>query len=396
MLNSPLFRRSRLVVINATRHLMVPLENLGAAWLVVVFRDGAAEWGAFVGTQIVVGLMVHVLSWGNKDWLLRRAAEEPAAMGRLWQRALWARARFLPAALAIVFFFGNGVEKTLWAVLWVVAAFLAQSCDAPILISRRFKSAIVVELVSFLVVVWLLLQPVALGEGEVIRAWAVGALVRALLLLAVLATRLGPGIDFRVEPGYLRGAGPFFLLGLSGMLQSKMDLYMANLFLGDAEIGRYQVIVNTFIMLQAGGAFLVVPFAKTLYRTSDKVAAAFARSVMVIGVVVTAVGVAASWVLLNRVYQFGLGPAWFVLGALLVLPVFGYVTKIYRLYRAGRERSVAVVNLAGAAVNLVVSVVLLRIFGGIGALAGSVVSQWVTLAMISVVHEGSLATDSLS
>lgn len=357
--------------------------------MVVVFRDGAAEWGAFVGTQIVVGLMVHALSWGNKDWLLRKAAEEPASMGRQWQRALWARARFLPVALGIVFFLGHGVETTLWVVLWVLAAFLAQSCDAPILISRRFKRAIAVEVVSFSAVVWLLLQPPVLGEAVVIRAWAVGALVRAALLLAVLVNRLGPGVEFRVEPRYLGEAAPFFLLGLSGMLQSKMDLYMANLFLGDAEIGRYQVIVNTFIMLQAGGAFLVVPFAKTLYRVGDEVAVGFARSVMVIGIGITAVGVGASWFLLNLVYFFDLGPAWFVLGALLVIPVFGFVTKVYRLYRVGRERAVAVVSFVGAAVNLVVSVVLLQRIGGIGALAGSVVSQWVTLLMIL-----SLRTDS--
>lgn len=391
MLNSPLIRRGRLVVINATRHLMVPLENLGAAWLVVVFRDGAAEWGAFVGTQIVVGLMVHVLSWGNKDWLLRRAAEEPASMGRQWQRALWARARFLPAVLAIVLFLGHGVGTTLWVVLWVLAVFLAQSCDAPILISRRFKMAIAVEVASFSAVVWLLVQPGVLGEAVVIRAWAVGAMVRAVLLLAVLLNRLGPGFDFRVQPGYLGAAAPFFLLGLSGMLQSKMDLYMANLFLEDAEIGRYQVIVNTFIMLQAGGAFLVVPFAKTLYRVGDDVAAAFARSVMLIGIVVTAVGVGASWILLNGIYHFGLGGAWFVLGALLVIPVFGYATRIYRLFRAGRERAVVVTNLVGAGVNLIVSVVLLPLFGGIGALIGSVVSQWVTLAMIFQIPEGTTA-----
>lgn len=381
MLNSPLIRRGRLVVINATRHLMVPLENLGAAWLVVVFRDGATEWGAFVGTQIVVGLVVHALSWGNKDWMLRRAAAEPASVGRLWQRALWTRARFLPIAVVIVLLLGHTPGTTLWVVLWVLAAFLVQSLDAPVLISRTFKMAIAVEVASFAAVVWMLLQPAALGEAEVIRAMAVGAIVRAVLLMVMLVKRLGPTIDVRFEPGYLAAAAPFFLLGLSGMLQSKMDLYMANLFLGDAEIGRYQVIVNTFIMIQAAGAFLVVPFAKTLYRVGDKVAAGFARSVMVIGIGITVVGVGASWVLLNRVYFFDLGPTWFVLGALLVIPVFGFVTKVYRLYRVGRERSVAVVSFVGAAVNLVVSVVLLQRIGGIGALAGSVVSQWVTLLM---------------
>ena len=127
---------------------------------------------------------------------------------------------------------------------------------------------------------------------------------------------------------------------------------------------------------------MVVPFAKTLYRVGDDLAGGFARSVMVIGMLITAGGIGASWILLNRVYSVGLGSSWFVLGALLVLPVFGYVTRVYRLYRVGRERSVVVISFAGAAVNLVVSVVLLRIVGGIGALVGSVVSQWLTLASV--------------
>ncbi len=384
VMNSALIRRGRIVLVNATRHLMVPLENLGAAWLVVVFRDGAAQWGAFVGTQIVVGLMVHFLSWGNKDWLLRRAAEEPAAMGRLWQGALWARARFLPVALLIVLFQGHDPVTFVWVALWILAAFLVQSFDAPILITRRFKTAIAIEMVAFAAVVVVLMQPADLGASTVIRAWAVGALVRASLLLLTLIKRLGMGFGLVVEPRYFAAAAPFFLLGLSGMLQSKMDLYMANLFLDDPEVGRYQVIVNTFIMLQAGGAFLVVPFAKTLYRAKEAVVAAFARSVWLIGVGITGVGISGAWVLLNGIYHFGLGLPWFVLGALLVLPVFGYAPRVYRLFGAGRERAVVVISLVGAGVNLVVSVMLLKTFGAIGALMGSVVSQWLTLGLILI------------
>lgn len=303
-------------------------------------------------------------------------------MGRLWQGAMWARARILPAALVVVFFLRQDAVTSVWVVLWILAAFLAQSFDAPILITRRFKTAIVIELVAFAAVVVLLIQPADLGAETVIRAWAVGALVRALLLLAALLKRLGPGFVVEVEPRYFAAAAPFFLLGLSGMLQSKMDLYMASLMLDDAEVGRYQVIVNTFIMLQAGGAFLVVPFAKTLYRAKEAVLAAFARSVWLIGFGITAVGISGAWVLLNGVYNFGLGLSWFVLGALLVLPVFGYAPRVYRLFGAGRERTVVIISLAGAVVNLVVSVVLLQTLGAIGALIGSVISQWLTLGLI--------------
>lgn len=382
VMNSALIRRSRIVLVNATRRLTVPLENLGAAWLVVVFLDVDAIWGAFVGTQIVVGLTVHILSWGNKDWLLRRVSTEPAEMGRLWQRALWARARFLPVAALVVFFLGHDRATAGWIVVWIVAAFVAQSIDAPVLITRRFKTAIVVEMAAFATVVMLLLAPSDVGVSTVIRAWAVGVLVRAVLLLIVLLNKLGPDCRFKAEPGYLIAAAPFFLLGLSGMLQSKMDLYMATLFLDDAAVGRYQVIINSFIMLQAGAAFLVVPFAKTLYRASEAVTAAFERSVWLLGIGITALGTGAAWLLLNRVYHFGLGPSWFVLGAMLVLPVFGFAPRVYRLFGTGRERAVVVISLVGAGVNLVVSVMLLKTLGAIGALMGSVVSHWVTLGLV--------------
>jgi len=382
VLNSPLIRRGRIVAVNAARHLMVPLENLGAAWLVVVFLDADVVWGAFVGTQIIVGLTVHVLSWGNKDWLLRRASGEPAEMGHLWQRALWARARFLPAAVLVVYFLGHDRETTAWVCVWIGAAFVAQSMDAPILITRRFKTAIVVEIVAFATVVMLLLTPADVGVSAVIRAWAVGALIRAVLLVIVMLNKLGPGCRLEAEPGYLISAAPFFLLGLSGMLQSRMDLYMATLILDDAAVARYQVIINTFIMIQAGAAFLVMPFAKTLYRASKAVTAAFERSVWLVGVGITAVGTGGAWLLLNRVYHFDLGWSWFVLGAMLVVPIFGYAPRVYRLFGAGRERAVVVISLVGAAVNLVISIVLLTTLGAIGALIGSVISQWVTMALI--------------
>ncbi|RLE17994.1 MAG: hypothetical protein DRJ65_22015, partial [Acidobacteria bacterium] len=148
------------------------------------------------------------------------------------------------------------------------------------------------------------------------------------------------------------------------------------------EVGRYQVIVNTFIMLQAGGGFLVVPFAKTLYRAGEAAVRGFARLVFGLGIVLTVFGVAAAWVLLNLVYAFGLERQWFVLGGLLVLPVFVYLPRMYQLFRAGRERAVVIINLAGAVVNLVVSLILLQTLGAIGALIGSVVAQWLTLILI--------------
>jgi O-antigen/teichoic acid export membrane protein len=382
VLNSPLVRRGRIVAVNAARHLMVPLENLGAAWLVVVFLDADAVWGAFVGTQIVVGLTVHVLSWGNKDWLLRRASGAPAELGHSWQRALWARARFLPVAALIVIFLGHDRETIAWVLVWIGAAFVAQSMDAPILIARRFKTAIAVEMMAFATVIMLLVVPSDVGVSAVIRAWAVGALVRAVLLLVALLNKLGPCCRLEAEPGYLISAAPFFLLGLSGMLQSKMDLYMATLILDDGAVGRYQVIINTFIMLQAGAAFLVMPFAKTLYRVNDIVAAAFARSVWLLGLGITAVGTGGAWLLLNRVYHFDLGWSWFVLGAMLVVPIFGYAPRVYRLFGAGRERAVVIISLVGAGINFVISLVLLQIVGALGALIGSVVAHWVTLAII--------------
>lgn len=388
VLNSPLVRRGRIVLVNATRHLMVPAENLGAAWLVIVFRQADTVWGAFVGTQIVIGLTIQILSWGNKDWLLRRAADEPASAGRLWQGALWGRAGFLLPVLVLVPFFGYDIETALWVILWITSAFLVQSFDALILITRRFKTAIGVEIAAFSVVVILLLEPANLGETEVIRSWAIGSIIRAILLLFVLVRQLGTRFERTVEPGFLIAAAPFFVLGLSGMLQSKMDLYMANLFLDHSEVGRYQVIINTFIMLQAGGAFLVVPFAKTLYRAGEKAVRGFARLVFWLGVGLTILGIGASWFLLNRIYSFNLSVEWFALGGLLVFPVFSYLPRIYQLFRAGQERAVVVANLVGAGVNMLVSVALINMYGAIGALVGSVVAQWVTLLMILAVKEG--------
>jgi len=49
------------IVLNASRHLVLPVANMLVAWLVMHY-NGAEHWGAFVPDLILINLSVHILA----------------------------------------------------------------------------------------------------------------------------------------------------------------------------------------------------------------------------------------------------------------------------------------------------------------------------------------------
>ena len=100
-----------------------------------------------------------------------------------------------------------------------------------------------------------------------------------------------------------------------------------------------------------------------------------------VGILVLAPAIPLVHLLLNGLYRFELGTAWYIWGALMVLPVFAYSPLIYWMYGQGKERWVMSVNFAGAFINLLMTSLWIPEYNILGALAGSAVAQWAILGI---------------
>ncbi len=98
---------------------------------------------------------------------------------------------------------------------------------------------------------------------------------------------------------------------------------------------------------------------------------------LAVGAGVAVVGVFALGELLERAHGFAIDGPVRVVGALFVAQMFAQVPGIYALYKAGRERSVLLTSAAILVGNLALSLVLVPLWGVLGALMASAVVGWV-------------------
>ncbi|MCB0205301.1 MAG: hypothetical protein KDH89_10830 [Anaerolineae bacterium] len=376
------FRRRALTVFtNTVNSLIVP--GFGVLVSLLVVRRGSTElWGAFVAVMIYVQLAAHIVGWGNKEYLLRAFSFSPAHIAREWQTSLVTRlALLLPVSAVLVALTPSPVLAGL-AVAWCAGLVLYQSNDVLILYRKDFVYSIAVELSSIALLVGAVFwQGSRLTVAGLVFWFALAAWLKAAAFFVryrgqVLARWVG-----RFYARYFRLALLFFLLGFTGMLQSRVDLYAVNYFLPAVQVGQYQVFINLMLYLQSISAFILMPFAKTIYRLDNTTIARMSIRLLALGIVIVVPGLILAYVVLITLYQYPVPPAAMLIGGLMVLPSYFYLPIIYAFFRANRQVVVLEVNLIGIVASLAVSVLLLPRVGMAGALAASASSQWLMLAI---------------
>jgi hypothetical protein len=373
-----ILRRDRLVpmALNGARHFVPPLGQLAIAWLVVQ-RAGDGAWGAVVGPLVVASILAQLLAWGSKDFLLREFAQRPRTVVSSWSGNLLARAVGLaPALLMMVAVSSAATEWALWS-LWMAARFVATSFDPLVLAERRMVPAVLAEVSAVAAAMGTLLAaPTPLGSTWVVVALAAGSSVRAMVLAAAFVGRLGLPSRPAAHWGSLTGSLPFVLTGLAGTMASKADLWLVAASQPAGPVGRYHIITNALLALQATTALAMAPFARGLYRLPDDALRRLSWRLLALGLPVSVLGVGAVALLMRSAFGFPFGWSWCVVGAAFVLPMFATAPRIHLMLKQHRESSVASVAFAAGLVNAVLTWLALPRFGLLGALAASAIAQW--------------------
>lgn len=368
-------RRLMTVLQNALNSLLLPVFNIVVSLLVVRLASEAL-WGGFVAVMVGVQLVAHIAAWGNKEYLLREFSRQPHQMAQHWQMSLTTRlVLFSGLALSFVVF-GGTLGRVLLMALWGAALVLAQSYEVVVLYRKDFGYAIVVELIAVAVLAGAVVMLTdTLTVDLLILLFTVSSGLRAVLF-GLRYRQLINQFSARLDLTHLRLALPFFLLGFSGLLASRIDLYTVSALLSDEAVARYQVFINLIIYVQAISNFILLPYAKSVYRLDDRAIPKIALRLFVVGLVLLIPALAAAYWLLLNVYHFRFSVAFMVIGGLFALPIYAYIPYIYRLYKHDAQGYVLWVNLIGAGLNLLLNLLLLPTLGLIGALLSSAIVQW--------------------
>ncbi len=382
-------RRGLAVLMHALNGLAVPLAGPLFAFLVVRFAS-VDTWGAFVRALIVAQLAAHIAGWGNKDFLLREFSRYPGRLAATWQKNLFTRLVLLLALPVLLLVLGYPPARAGWLALCALGLLLDQAYDVVVLYRRAFVFALVVEAagVALLAVPVLWLGP-RLNADTLLAIFALANLAKAAVLALRFRGLATPGWAGGFDLGQLRAALPFFLLGFSGLLQSRADLYTVSVFLSERALGQYQVFSNLMLYGQAVAGFILLPFVKSLYRLSYQASLRLAVRLGAVGLVVLALFLPVVHLTLTWLYQLDLPLAMLLWGGLSIWPIFFYLPIIYALFKVERPAWVIALNVLGVAVSVLVNLALLPRYGLVGAAAGAAAAQWVMgLAYVAAAGAG--------
>lgn len=372
------------IALNALLQMATPMMNVVAAWWVIHFASEDL-WGAFVDPLIFTGLALHILNWGNKEFLLRAFAMRPDAIPVLWKQALVSRGMLLFIVLPLLLLAELGWEETGYLLTWIFAGFFKQSFDVAVTYARDFGKALLVELGAAAILFGgLYLSGPQLTLLHLMKFFALSQVWRAVIFAAIYGKSYLAGPYPRIQFRFFRVALPFFLLGFAGMLGTRVDLICVSIWMDDASAGRYQVAINLLIWVQAGAGFLLYPFVKNIYRLPDKSLKKLATRVFLGGLGITALAIPAVWAATYYVFGIDLGAEFHLLSAFFILPVYFYTTYIFLLYKHRRQQQVLLANAGGIMINIGLNIVLIPSLGLTGALLGTIGSQLFIMLMVLV------------
>lgn len=372
--------------LNATRYALGPIGGLLVPWLVVQ-RSSLETWGNVVPTLIMIQLMLHVGQWGSKEFLLKRFAQSDRDPRTIASESLLTRGLVMLPIAAIVAWAGTST----WAIaaLWFGTSFVFQGYEAVLIWRKHFTGLFIADLLALTMqVVFLFFAP--LTVDRIMLGYLMGAIMRLAVLRWIFwepssAYRMDQAFEMRVSfNDHFLDALPFFLIGLSGLLASRIDLYTANALLDGTHIGRYQIVTSLFLQFQAGAAIVAGSLTRDLYRMSSTSVSRYARRMRTWAAIGLPIACIISWVVFTQLFAFDLPLSAFVAGCALVWPVYAYVPMINQLYKRHRERSVLWANLAAAALSCTLTAALLPRMGVTGGLLAAAAGQWLMLAWMKI------------
>jgi len=367
-----LWRRLSTVAQNSAYSLLVPALNIVVSSLVIRLNSSAL-WGGFVEMMVVLHLLTHIAGWGNKEYLLREFSRHPTQIREAWQNSLVSRLLFYSLLSVIILLIPNG---SVWAILWGLGIVLTQSFDVLIIYRKDFIFVIITELATIgLLTLSIITQGSNLSVAALTTLFALVTLLKAVIFFWRFRSVLFP-FRLHVDLSYFRLAGPFFVLGFSGILASRVDLYTVSMLLNEQNVAEYQVFINLMLYLQALSAYILLPYIKNLYRLPDASISKIAYRLFAMGIVILIPAIVGAYGLLIALYDIHYSAHFMLLGGLFVLPIYGYIPLIHRLYKNDATRVVLISNLVGAGANFILNLLLLGVLGITGALLASALVQW--------------------
>lgn len=373
-------KRLGLITNNTIRQVLISLFGMVIPFLVIHFSSKEI-WGSFVGVFLYSLLALQFISWGNKEYLLRKFSENPSKINGAFSENLVTRFP-LVILFSIISFILFPVLFGLWISIWLLGRYWNQSIEALILYQKEFNKSIFIEVLSFI------------GFG--ISFYFLKSEISVLLLLIIYSSyQFLKGLLYILlfkkffllqktlfQIDYFKTSFSFFLLSILGFLGSKIDVYIVNHFGNKIITADYQIINSLLVFVMSITAFIYSPFTKMIYRNSEDVIKKTQKTLASFGLLIVPCSLLVIHFILKFYLKTDFDITFYLIAFLYVYPSYVYGLDIVNLFKQHKEKVVVKNLIVGVIVNSVLSSLFLYLqFGILGALFGSAIAQIIILIL---------------
>ena len=353
---------------------------------------GKSDWGHLINILLWVFFITFVLGWGNRDHLLRMYSKSPSKIYHIFFSNLFTRALILPVVVIVLFFLLPFKIASI-SILLIIFIFLYTSLHTLVIFHQRFGAQLISEIIGFSVIFGSLFYIKSFNLLTFLQLYTLAFLLKFVVLSSYLKYWKNP-FSYRISIQEFKLGLPFFILGLSGWLISKTDLYIVGMYLEKNQLSEYQLLSTSFLMLQTLVAFITIPFTKHLYRISKKTLQNIKYKLYIISVPLTFMGICGIWYIMEYFVKLGFTYEYYLIGGGIALPSYFYALNIMELTKNHKEHIIIWISLIGFLINMFSVFLLIDTFKVFGVLISVCITQWSLLFLYKIHMNYGLLTRS--
>ncbi|MEI6765816.1 MAG: hypothetical protein WCM76_09260 [Bacteroidota bacterium] len=362
--------------------------------ILVVHYFSKELWGSVANISLWVFLFTGIASWGSKDYLLRQFSLEPSRITHVYSDSLLTRAILLPLLSAMLYFLtGRDIMLWLYCTAWLAARFVYTSFEPIVIFDKKFGMMAMTELTgACIVAAYLLLTPTAPVTEDIIIVLMLADILKAVFVSLFFYRSLSFSHSV-INTKHIIAALPFFLIGMAGLLHSRLEQLIVNTFLSDTEKAYCQVYMNLLLASMAVPSLLITPVTKSLYRASAGTFKKIRIWLLRFGIFAAPLSGIAVWCIVKFVYQFNSGLSILVAGILFCIPVYFYFPAMYEAYKNGRQTLIMIVIASCLVAGSISGFLIIREWGITGAIYNAAFTQWLMLLILLINSKRSVVSD---
>lgn len=376
-------KRLGLITNNTLRQILISVFSMVIPFLVIHFSSKEI-WGSFVSVFLYCLLVLQIINWGNKEYLLREFSKNPKEISIYLSENMATR-----FPLVVLFFviglFLFPISFSVWILIWLLGRYLMHATEALVFYEKKFNGSILIELITFSffgILFYLFRNDITVYFLIVI--FSLYQFLKGILYVGLFKNWLSiQNFTFRIN--YFKAALPFFILSILGFLGSKIDLYIIENLESKTITAEYQIINSLLVFCMSITALVYSPFTRLLYRNTSQIVDKAKNILAYIGLIIVPVSLLIIYFILELYLKVELEFYFYLIAFAYVYPCYVYGLDIIDLFKQHKEKTVVLVLTIGVILNSILSASFLYLGHGIiGALSGSAIAQLVILLLIKL------------